>query len=298
MTTAPARPVIRPAANPFTHPVVVPVPAVTDVKADFVVITPDIAREMLRRNTHNRPIREARVNGYARVMTSGDWHNNGEAIKIAVDGTILDGQHRLLAVVKSGATVVILVVSNLPVETQSTMDGGAKRNAGDVFALRGEQNSTMLGSVSRKVWLWDRGDRRFSAKESPTTPELYALVDKYPGLRRSADVAVRVYHNFRYIPPSVVGAAHHLCSRIDADEAAWFYEALGTGAELSLRHPVLTLRKRVMTDKDNKREVTDGLHLAQVLTAWNAVRDGKETLAVIKVPQDEERKAHQVVTPR
>ncbi|RPE39817.1 hypothetical protein EDD90_2835 [Streptomyces sp. Ag109_O5-1] len=297
MTTAAISP-IRPAADPFTPPTLVAVPAVTEVKADFLTITPAIAQEMLRRNTHNRPIRAARVNGWVRLMKAGLWHNNGEAIKVAVDGTILDGQHRLHAIVKSGATVVILVVSNLPMETQSTMDGGAKRNPGDVFALRGEQNSTMLGSVTRKVWLWESGDRRFSAKESPTTPELYALVDKYPGLRRSADIAVRVYHNFRYIPPSVVGAAHHLCSRLDEGEAAWFYEALGTGAELPLRHPVLTLRKRAMTDKDNGKEVTDGLHLAQVLTAWNALRGGKDTLAVIKVPTDEKAKAHQVVEPK
>jgi hypothetical protein len=297
MTTAPVRP-IRPAADPFTHPTLVPAPAATDVRADFVVITPAVARDMLRRNTHNRPIRAARVNGYARLMTGGQWHNNGEAIKIAVDGTILDGQHRLLAVVKSGATITILVVSGLPMEAQSTMDGGAKRNPGDVFALRNEQNATMLGSVTRKVWLWDSGDKRFSAKESPTTPELYALVDKHPGLRRSADIAVRVYHNFRYIPPSVVGAAHHLCSRIAPDEAAWFYEALGTGAELPVKHPVLTLRKRAMTDKDNKKEVTDGLHMAQVLTAWNALRGGKTSLASIKVPTEDEGKFHQVVQPK
>ncbi|MFE5037110.1 hypothetical protein [Streptomyces sp. NPDC056683] len=297
MTTAPVRS-IRPADDPFTHPKLVAVPAVTEVKADFVVITPDVARDMLRRNTHNRPIRQARVNGWARVMAAGGWHNNGEAIKVAIDGTILDGQHRLHAVVKSGATVTILVVSNLPMETQSTMDGGAKRNPGDVFALRNEQNSTMLGSVTRKVWLWEQGDKRFSAKEAPTTPELYALVDKYPGLRRSADIAVRVYHNFRPIPPSIVGAAHHLCSRIAPDDAAWFYEALGTGAELALRHPILTLRNRVMTDKDNQRAVSDGLHMAQVLTAWNALRAGKTSLAVIKVPLEADGKVHQVIEPK
>lgn len=296
MTTAPVRPVTRPATDPFLS-VVPDTQPTTGISAEIVTITPALAKEWLRANTHNRPVREARVNGYARMMTAGQWHLNGEAIKRAVDGTILDGQHRLLAIVKSGATITTLVVQGLPSEAQDTMDGGAKRSAGDVFSLRGEQNAAILGSVARKVWMWEQGDRRFSAKEAPTVPELYALVDKYPGLRRSADIAVRVYSNFRYIPPSVVGCAHHLCSRIDADEAAWFYESLGTGAELPLRHPVLTLRKRVMTDKDNKKVVTDGLHLAQVLTAWNALRRGKDSLTVIKVPLDEDRQAHQVVEP-
>jgi hypothetical protein len=286
MSTAPVR-LIRPAADPFTHPAVVAEPAVIDVRADFLTITPAVARDMLRRNTHNRPIRQNRINANVRMMLAGQWDVNGEAIKIAHDGTILDGQHRLLAVVKSGVTITTLVVTGLPKKAQDTMDGGAKRTAGDVFALRGEQNSTILASVARKVWLWDNGDKRFSAGESATTPELNALLDANSGLRRSADIAVRVYHSFRYIPPSIVGAAHHLTSRIAPDEAAWFFQRLGDGAELPLRHPVLTLRNRVMTDKDAKRDVSDGRHMAQVLTAWNAVRDGKTSLAVIKVSADD-----------
>ncbi|MFD0393422.1 hypothetical protein ACFQ3Z_16450 [Streptomyces nogalater] len=160
----------RPAADPFTHPKLVAAPAVVDVKAEFVVITPDVARDMLRRNTHNRPIRQNRVNANVRMMLAGQWDVNGEAVKIAHDGTILDGQHRLLAVVKSGVTITTLVVTGLPLKAQDTMDGGAKRTAGDVFALRGEHNSAILASVARKVWLWDNGDKRFSAGESATTP--------------------------------------------------------------------------------------------------------------------------------
>lgn len=288
MTTAPVRPAAVPATDPFTPAPFAAQPADTaGVKAEFVVITPDVARAMQRANTHNRPIRAARVNAYARLMAAGLWHNNGEAIKVAADGTILDGQHRVLAVIKSGVTITILLVTGLPRETQATMDGGAKRSTGDVFSLDAESNSTILASVARKVWLWDSGDKRFSSKETVTTPELRALVDQHPAMRRSADIAVRVYHSFRYIPPSVVGAAHHLTSRIDADAATWFFQRLGDGAELSLRHPVLTLRNRVMTDKDAKREVNDGRHMAQVLTAWNAVREGKTSLAAIKINADD-----------
>ncbi|MFD0035827.1 hypothetical protein ACFVJK_48330 [Streptomyces sp. NPDC127172] len=285
MTTAPARP-----ADLFIEPTaanVAPVvPVASGIDAEIATITPDKAREMLRRNTHNRPIREARVHAYTRLMTGGLWHLNGEAIKIATDGTILDGQHRLLAVVKSGITIKTLVVTGLPMEAQETMDGGAKRSTGDVFSLRGEQNSAMLASVARKVWLWDSGDKRFSSKESPSSPELAALLGQHSGLRRSADIAMRTYQTFRCIPPSIVGAAHHLASRIAPDDATWFFQRLGDGAELSLRHPVLTLRTKAMADKDARREVTDGRHMAHVMRAWNAVRDGK-TLAVIQIPADD-----------
>ena len=58
-------------------------------------ITPDMAAQMLERNTMNRNISQLNVTRYANDMASGAWEQNGETIKIAEDGTILDGQHPL-----------------------------------------------------------------------------------------------------------------------------------------------------------------------------------------------------------
>lgn len=44
-------------------------------------ITPEIAREYLTYNTHNRPIKDDRVFMYAEQMGQGKWRPNGEAIK-------------------------------------------------------------------------------------------------------------------------------------------------------------------------------------------------------------------------
>ena len=57
------------------------------------------------------------------ASTSSSWRGrdatggvavNGEPIQIAEDGTLLNGQHRLNAVIESGATVPMLVVRGLP----------------------------------------------------------------------------------------------------------------------------------------------------------------------------------------
>ena len=63
----------------------------------LVEITPELAHEWLGFNTHNRNIRQRIVTAYAADMTGGDWQWNGESIKFAEDGTLLDGQHRLAA---------------------------------------------------------------------------------------------------------------------------------------------------------------------------------------------------------
>ncbi|MFB6626466.1 MULTISPECIES: hypothetical protein [unclassified Streptomyces] len=252
------------------------VPAQTFIpEVDIVTVTPELAKKWLSQNTHNRPLRKRAIADYARDMAAGSWLQNGEAIKFAEDGTLLDGQHRLNAVVAAGVDVTMLVVSGLPRATQETMDAGRKRTAADAFSLRGEVHATVLAAVLKRVWLWDQGDYKFGQNYTPTTAECAALLKERPEIYRSVEIAVRIHQAFRYLPQSVTGTAHHLLSRIDGAEAVWFFARIGDGAELPAGHPVLTLRNRVMTDRADNRKVPDHQYMAYLIRAWNAVRDNR-----------------------
>lgn len=74
-----------------------------------VTITPQVAQMMLEHNTHNRNLTESRAQAYARDMASGNWRYTGEGIKFGPDGTLLDGQTRLRAIVLSGVTITMPV---------------------------------------------------------------------------------------------------------------------------------------------------------------------------------------------
>ena len=65
-------------------------------------ITPELAREILKGNSKNRKIRQQRVDYLADEMKNGRWQISHQGICIATDGRVLDGQHRLLAVIQSG----------------------------------------------------------------------------------------------------------------------------------------------------------------------------------------------------
>lgn len=112
-------------------------------------MTPEWAQELLAHNTHNRTLRKNLVDAYARDMQAGRWRYNGETIKINETQVIDDGQHRLLACVKSGCSFEVLLVTGLPVGTQETMDAGAKRTFADVLRLRGEHNYGALACCGR-----------------------------------------------------------------------------------------------------------------------------------------------------
>jgi hypothetical protein len=259
-------------------------PVTSGPTAEIVTVTPAMAKEWLKQNTNNRNLRKNDVFNYARDMASGRWLMNGEAIKFCTDGRLLDGQHRLHAVLQAGIPVPMLVITGLPAETQHTMDAGIKRTTADAFSLDGQKNATVLAAVLRRVWLWDQGDHKFSGNYKPTTAECAELLSLRPEIHRSVEIAVHVNNQFKYIPQSATGTAHHLFSRINPGETAWFFTRLADGAELSAGHPILALRNRAMSDRADRRTVPDWRHLAHLIRAWNAVRTGRTLARILQAP--------------
>lgn len=247
--------------------------AVPDIRTEVIDVTPELATEWLASNPINRPLRESTVELYMRDMIAGRWVLNGESIKRDYSKNLLDGQHRLEAVKRSGVTVKMLVVLGLPPETQESMDAGMRRAYTDNFALKGEVHTSSLSSVARRVVLWEMGAHNFKGKVS--FGELKDILTRYPEIRRSAEVADRVYSGFRFLPPSSVGTAHFLMSRLDVNDATWFFGALEKGVHLDEADPVYVLRERAMMDKATGKKLDDVRAMAYLVAAWNAKRTGK-----------------------
>ena len=64
-------------------------------------VTPEIAKRWLEQNRGNRSINQKQVDTIAKDILAGDFDTTHQGIAIATDGTLLDGQHRLLAIVKA-----------------------------------------------------------------------------------------------------------------------------------------------------------------------------------------------------
>ncbi|KAB7835483.1 hypothetical protein, partial [Streptomyces mobaraensis] len=201
----------------------------TGPSAHIIVLHPPLAARLLRRNTKNRNLRTAMVEDYVRDIQAGTWPLNGEAIKLDAQGNVLDGQHRLHAVVKADEPVTTFIVGGLPPEAQTTMDSGMRRTTADALSLADETNDITVAAILRKVWSWQQGDRRFTRRISPTTTESRALLEKHPEIRRSAEIAMRTRAAFPHIPQSALGTAHFLFNAIDPDGCAWFFQRLGDG---------------------------------------------------------------------
>lgn len=102
-------------------------------KAEWRLITPEMAAEMLKGNFDNRSINMGRVKDIAQSIKNGTWIPNNDAIVIAMSGRVLNGQHRLTAIVSSATPVIALVMVGADDAMRVTMDTGRPRAAHDVI---------------------------------------------------------------------------------------------------------------------------------------------------------------------
>src|SRR6266704_2773676 len=169
-------------------------------------------------------------------MRRGEWLVTHQGIAFDVNGVLVDGQHRLAAIIEAERPVELTVFSEVAEGTFDVLDIGKRRTAADVLAIEGEKNSTMLAAMVRTVWL---------------------------------------YHN-RPDLTWTGGAASYLVERANrrADLAPW-YEGIIDGAGLRKGDPRLQFRRvmfnmaRRQTGQPLRRRDTRE-HLALYLKAFNA----------------------------
>jgi hypothetical protein len=99
----------------------------------IVLITTDKAQEMLQKNSINRRLRPGTVKKYSLIMESGNWLLTPEAICFDADGVLLNGQHRLHAIVSSNTAQECVIWRNVPSEVFSVIDRGQTRSFSDAY---------------------------------------------------------------------------------------------------------------------------------------------------------------------
>lgn len=241
------------------------------VKVTTEKITPDQAAAWLEQNTHNRRLRDSEVQRLAAAIQRGEWVLNGDAIRFAADGSLLDGQHRLWAILTAETTVESVVIRGLPNQAQETMDQGARRNLGDVLRLRGYTSSSALAAGVSYWWRYENGYVRAKGQR-PTIPQAIATLEAHPTLVEAVQEAEPCQRLLR-MPRGVMTACIYEFRSIDNDLADRFLDRLRTGINLTEGDPVLALRRYLEQHRDTGGVDPVNLH-ALTIKAWNACRSG------------------------
>ena len=115
-----------------------------------VNVTPELAKIWLAIGRFNRRVNYSAVAKYVRQIDAGLWCRTHQGIAFTNEGVLIDGQHRLLAIVKTGKTVPMLVFTNEPQENFAFIDCGRNRSNLDTVRL-GQSDGTLSSFHTQTV---------------------------------------------------------------------------------------------------------------------------------------------------
>jgi D-Tyr-tRNAtyr deacylase len=145
------------------------------------LISPAMAEKWLEKNLSNRVLRATTVALYARQMTAGQWLLTHQGICLDATGNLVDGQHRLSAVVKAGVAVWMMV-SRMDTEHTARslpLDLGVKRTFSDLLNLSAQEISTVRLIVELTLGGRTRPSMEDTAKLCKAVRHVFEHMDRH-----------------------------------------------------------------------------------------------------------------------
>jgi len=230
------------------------------MKAEIRIVTPEQAKFWLGSNDKNRKIRTHRVRQYVDAIARGEWVVTNDAICIADTGRLLNGQHRLIAVMNGEASVEMLVLEGLPERNFHAMDCGVARTGGDLFASGGVSYPNQCSAVANLLWAWTNTDKPLGTPPHVDTgrPTRVQLQDVYLEYKDEIDRAVRTCVRYGLsrlrttTQTALVDVVLQLTHGVDT-EIWWDLVSPGYEGGLAKGHPARTLRDQLQLLPANQR---------------------------------------------
>ena len=235
-------------------------------------ITPSSATDWLETRGGNRVLNAGRVDVYAAEMRAGRWKFNGQPIQFDEAGLLLNGQHRLHAVIKSGRTIDTVVQWGIPRDSQDTIDDGAKWSAKDLLHIKGEQNTHLLQATL--AWLNREAHGALGTTIKMTNTVAMELLEAHPNIRQSCHFVAGLSGRCPLIP-SGTAYLHYRFSEVDSEKADEFFRRLASGLGLTETSPIYRLRERLLKHQATKEKLRSADQLAFTIIAWNAFVEGR-----------------------
>lgn len=261
----------------------------------LLIWTPDLAVAGLKANektvsvTRQRPRSAAFTKELARRMSDGIFRVTHQGVAFADDGVVLDGQHRLHAVIESKQSVALWTFFGQDPENFAVLDGGRKRSSGDVFAMHGVAQAKRAASITRQVLVQMGGGiqaQGYKIKGAGTPEELY---DKFieigpDDIMRGVNIASRL-HKLGAPHKAVIGAFYVRVYQLAPEFAEPFFDSIITGANLGANSLEMKVRNYLTLDLDHnaKRKTRDQI-VSDLTRAWNAKRSGRRTFKKNLIP--------------
>lgn len=212
------------------------------MRFELTNIGPDLAMQMLEKNEKNRKINPYRITKLINDIKGGAWTISPTPISFSPDGTLLDGQHRLTAIVRAGATIPVYIAYDVPEDT--IFDRGLERSSGDALFMRGLISKQMsMGKVQALI------NRYLSEANGELTPKLMSDVSKASFINCYESLISKA------VKISKAGATNGVCSRRAGSQAAFLGALIKGIPEEVLKEFAIVANTGFMERKDQSAAI-------------------------------------------
>jgi hypothetical protein len=250
-----------------------------EVELSLELIDPKRAERMLRGQIKNRKFRSNQMAYLTRCFRSNQWVFTGDSIKLTSDGTVVDGQHRLEAVCRTGIGQWFVIVRGVDEDAFPYLDQVARRTASDTLHIADVGDPARLLAAARMALVyanWARGGERRCRGGSGLVGALAPweeaeVSEQLPGLGNCVTLAKKFSSSLRGLAcPAVVSFFLYGAGQDDETEAMQFIKSVAEGANLDSGHPALRCRNTLIkTDQGDRAQ-----QLGLLIKAWNSYREG------------------------
>lgn len=241
------------------------------------LITPSLAKQILEKNIKNRRIKQPTIDRYVKDMTIGKWkEDTGEVIKISKNGVVLDGQHRLTALIKANVNLFFHIAYDIEDSVYTVLDSGSLRNSSDSFKIEGIKNNNIIPSIITTHDQLSKNKLHLKRKDLCTDSLLEIYYQRQRFWDATSNKAIRWYHDFsKILSPTIIGGIYSRIYDINEDKAETFMNELCTGSGIS-NNTILLLRQKLISDKLSQRKLSVENKNALIIKTWIFYKDNKE----------------------
>lgn len=233
-------------------------------------ITPEMASKMLERNKENRPLSDRHVAFLASEMRAGRWKFNGDTISFSGD-RLIDGQHRLWAVMDSGVAIDAIVVEGLEDDCFITKDIGKRRTSNDMLHNAGYRSAPGLATAAALLWRYLSGS--MMTRTAVSNGEILDTIAEHPAIEE----IVRRLPKRTIVSKAVLAVFRYLTGKVDNQMSEAFVEKFMTGIG-TIKGEAVALLHNYFVQRQRRGHLVFGpqTDLAICIKAWNAMRTGKK----------------------
>lgn len=220
-------------------------------RTQWMDVTPELARRWLQNNFRNRPLAEDTIAAYARDMKAGTWVPTHQGIAFNDRDELIDGQHRLHAIIQAGVTVRMMVTFGLASEiagskmtTMDAVDRGRTRSVADQLKIQhGMKEGTQIAAITACLGSICFGERTKRLTVGQT-------LEIYDAFRQPMDFVIANRSKEFGLRGAGVLAAFALVLAVEPRASEWFTRLnFGQGKEVTPSGALAKLRE-FLTSED------------------------------------------------